>query len=315
MKRISVRSLLLAVAVGVAGFSVAIPEADAARMGGGKSVGKQSSNVTNKQAPAQAAPAPQQAAPGAAAKPAAAPPAPARNRWLGPLAGLAAGLGIAALLSHLGMGGALAEMMGSMLIIAGIALAAFFLWRMWRNRSNPAPALAGAGAGAGPGATFENAQTASAPAAFSPVAALPGGTAGASGFGSPASGGTWTVPADFDVDNFLHIAKMYFVRLQAAWDARNEEDIRNFTSPEMYAEIKLDLVSRGDAANQTDVVSLDAQLLGIEEMGEQTMASVRLTGMLREAPGAEAAPFNEVWNLVKPASAKASWVLAGIQQE
>ena len=313
MKHASVKTLLLAAVVGVAGLTLAVNDADATRVGSGKSVGKQSSNVTNKQAPAQAAPAPQQAAAGAAAKPAAAPPAPARNRWLGPLAGLAAGLGIAALLSHLGMGGALAEMMGSMLMIAGIALAAFFIWRMWRNRSNPAPALAGAGAS--PGATFDNAQSASAPAAFSPVAALPGGTAGASGFETPAATGTWKVPADFDVDNFLHIAKMYFVRLQAAWDTRNEEDIRNFTSPEMYAEIKLDLVARGDAANQTDVVSLEAQFLGIEEMGEQTMASVRLTGMLREAPGAEAAPFNEVWNLVKPASAKASWVLAGIQQE
>ena len=311
MRQTSVKTLLLAAVVGVAGLTLAINDADAARMGGGKSVGKQSSNVTNKQAPAQAAPAPQQAAAGAAAKPAAAPPAPARNRWLGPLAGLAAGLGIAALLSHLGMGGALAEMMGSMLMIAGIALAAFFIWRMWRNRSNLAPALAGAGGG--PNAAFDGAQPSSA-AAFSPVAALPGGTAGASGFETPAATGTWKVPADFDVDNFLHIAKMYFVRLQAAWDTRNEEDIRNFTSPEMYAEIKLDLVARGDAANQTDVVSLEAQFLGIEEMGEQTMASVRLTGMLREAPGAEAAPFNEVWNLVKPASAKASWVLAGIQQ-
>ena len=314
MRQTSVKTLLLAAVVGVAGLTLAINDADAARVGGGKSVGKQSSNVTNKQAPAQAAPAPQQAAAGAAAKPAAAPPAPARNRWLGPLAGLAAGLGIAALLSHLGMGGALAEMMGSMLMIAGIALAAFFIWRMWRNRTNPAPALAGAGAGAGPNAAFDGAQPSST-AAFTPVAALPGGTAGASGFETPAATGTWKVPADFDVDNFLHIAKMYFVRLQAAWDSRNEEDIRNFTSPEMYAEIKLDLVARGDAANQTDVVSLEAHFLGIEEMGEQTMASVRLTGMLREAPGADAAPFNEVWNLVKPASAKASWVLAGIQQE
>lgn len=137
----------------------------------------------------------------------------------------------------------------------------------------------------------------------------------AGGAVSGSSVGSWTIPAGFDTDNFLHIAKMYFVRLQAAWDARDEGDIRTFTTPEMFAEIKLDLVARGDAHNQTDVVTLDAALLGIEEQGDKTLASVRLSGMIRETVGGPAEPFTEVWNLEKPATAKASWVLAGIQQE
>ncbi len=332
-----------------AGLTVVAHEAQAARMGGGKSAGKQSSNVTQKQAPAAPAAAPAKAGTATPAAPAAA-PAPARNKWLGPLAGLAAGLGIAALLSHLGLGGAMAEMLGSFLMIAGLALAAFFVWRMWKNRNAPPadtaaqPALAGAGADAGTGVTPAPAyNTAAAPAAapataftaqnsgaapFVSAAAATGGAAGAAAAAfSPAvteaqatpataaTAGTWTIPAGFDVDDFNHIAKMYFVRLQAAWDARNESDIRTFTTPEMFAEIKLDLVARGDAHNQTDVVSLDALMLGVEEQGEKTLASVRLSGMIRETVGGPAEPFSEVWNLEKPASARASWVLAGIQQE
>lgn len=326
-----------------AGLTVVAYDAQAARVGGGKSSGKQSSNVTQKQAPAAPAAAPANAGAATPAAPAAA-PAPARNKWLGPLAGLAAGLGIAALLSHLGLGGAMAEMLGSFLMIAGLALAAFFVWRMWKSRSGaPAdaaaqPALAGAAATSSapaynaaaapvtapvtaPAAAFTAQNSGAAP--FVSAVAATGGAAGAAAFSpaateasaAPVTSGTWTIPAGFDVDDFNHIAKMYFVRLQAAWDARNESDIRTFTTPEMYAGIKLDLVSRGDAHNQTDVVSLDAQFLGVEEQGEKTLASVRLSGTIRETAGGPVEPFSEVWNLEKPATARASWVLAGIQQE
>ncbi len=317
MKLTLKRGLLGLAFVAFAGVTLAPQVADAARMGGGKSVGKQSSNVTQKQAPAAPKEAPK-AAPATPAAPAAA-PAPARNKWLGPLAGIAAGLGIAALLSHFGMGAAMGEMLGSFLLIGALALGALFLWRMWKNKNAPAtganfgqPAFAGAA----PGAAF-NSNAPSDSNAFTPAAPLAGGivAAGAGLAPAVAGGGTWTIPAGFDTEDFLHIAKMYFVRLQAAWDTRNESDIRTFTTPEMYAEVKLDLVARGDAHNQTDVVSLNAELLGVEEQGEKTLASVRLSGMIRETVGGPAEPFTEVWNLEKPASARASWVLAGIQQE
>lgn len=320
----SFKILLLAFAVATASLMVVVQDAQAKRLGGGVSKGTQSTNVTQKQAPAAPTQAAKPAAPAAAPAPA---PAPARNRWLGPLAGLAAGLGIAALLSHFGMGGAMAEMLGSFLLIAGVALAAMFLWRMWRARQDQAAGLTPALAGAGNQASFGGANSglngsAQAPAAFTPIGGAAGalgaaGAAGASGGADAASvtNGTWTIPAGFDTNDFLHIAKMYFVRMQAAWDARDESDIRTFTTPEMFAEIKLDLVARGDALNQTDVVSLDAEMLGVEEIGDKTMASVRLSGMIRETVGGPAEPFREVWNLVKPASARASWVLAGIQQE
>lgn len=322
--RITLKRGLLGLAIAAfAGVTLLPQVAEAARMGGGRSLGKQSSNVTQKQAPAQ----PAKAAPATPAQPAAA-PAPQRNKWLGPLAGLAAGLGIAALLSHLGMGAAMGEMLGSILMIGALALAAMFAWRMWKNRGaaaqgNVQPALAGAGAGnsfgsgnANPNATsFESVGSGVAAGAAPYSAAASFGAGGAAVAGAAVGAGSWTIPEGFSTDDFLHIAKMYFVRLQAAWDARNESDIRTFTTPEMFAEVKLDLVARGDAHNQTDVVSLDAQLLGVEEQGEKTLASVRLSGMIRETVGGPAEPFSEVWNLEKPASARASWVLAGIQQE
>ena len=308
-------------------LAVIAPDAEAARrMGGGKSVGKQSDNVT-KQAP-PATPSKAAAAQPAATPASAAAPQPARNKWLGPLAGLAAGLGIAALLSHLGMGGALAEAMMTFLMIGLLVAAAFFIYRMIKNRNAPTLAPAGGSPnGNSPFAAREALQPSAAPtpqpfaggvpAIGSAIApAIGSGIAPAIGGGiAPAAGGgTWTVPAGFEVDDFLHIAKMYFVRMQAAWDAGDEKDIRNFTTPEMYAEIKLDLNTRTENT-RTDVVKVDAEFLGVEEHGETTLASVRLSGLIRESADGAAEAFSEVWNLEKPATARASWVLAGIQQE
>jgi predicted lipid-binding transport protein (Tim44 family) len=125
----------------------------------------------------------------------------------------------------------------------------------------------------------------------------------------------WGVPADFDTEAFLRNAKVHYVRLQAAWDAGNLDDIREFTTPEMFAEIKMDLTERGAQPNKTDVVTLDAQLLGIESTPTQHIASVRFSGMIRENAGEAAQPFGEVWNLAKSTSGDGGWLLAGIQQE
>jgi predicted lipid-binding transport protein (Tim44 family) len=303
------RSLALALAAGIGLASIAT-EADAKRLGGGRSIGKQSTNVDRQAAPAQpATPAQQQSA--AAAKPAtppAAAPAPARNRWLGPLAGLAAGLGIAALLSHFGLGGAFAEAMMTFLLIGLALMAVMLLVRLWKNRNTPA--MAGAGAHAGQSMLREAAPQAPRPVAMD-IPAIGSGAAAAT---AAPDGATWHLPADFDVDNFLHIAKMYFVRMQAAWDAGDDRDLRNFTTPEMYAHLKVELTSRAEASH-TEVVKVEAQLLGLEDEGETTLASVRLTGLIRESQDGAVEPFSEVWNLQKPATARASWVLAGIQQE
>ena len=304
----------------VALFSVLLiaPEADARRLGGGRSFGKQS-DMIKRDAPRPPAQSGQQAArpPANGAAPAATP----GRSWMGPIAGIAAGLGLAALASHLGLG----EEFGTMLLMALVVFAVLMAVRLFLARRQggaigrgPRSAYAGAGSAGSPGdnAAFRQ----SPPRADQPWAAKPpvGGAA-------PAGGGAGTVsavqstdvPADFDSDRFVHGAKVYFVRLQAAFDNHRADDLREFTSPEMFAELSLDLMQRGQEPQTTDVVTLDARLLGVERTGPDgatELASVRFEGMLRESANAAAAPFVEVWNFTRPADRSAGWVLAGIQQ-
>ncbi len=317
--------LLLGVVAGVVAVGMTIADADAKRVGGGRSIGKQSNTVTQRQAtpqqPAQAAPgaAPTQAAPAAAGAGAAGAAAAAKpaNRWLGPIAGLAAGLGIAALLSHFGMGGAFASMMANVIIIALIAFAVMWLIRRFRGNKSQSqtPAYAGAGSDASSNNSlrqqWDNQQQPQQPQQTAFQTAAPVAAGAAAGAAAAESFG---VPAGFDTEGFLRSAKVYFNRLQAAWDKGDQADINEFTTPQMFAEIKMDLEERGKSTNRTDVVQLDAELLGIEQSTSEYMASVRFSGLIREAEGAAAEPFNEVWNLTKPVTGNGGWVLAGIQQ-
>jgi predicted lipid-binding transport protein (Tim44 family) len=125
---------------------------------------------------------------------------------------------------------------------------------------------------------------------------------------------SWEVPADFDAAGFLRNAKVYFVRLQAAWDARNLVDIREFTTPEAFAEIRIQVDEQKSANDKTEVVALDAQLLGVETGDHDYLASVRFSGAIRENDMPAAEPFVEVWNLTKPKTGRTGWLLAGIQQ-
>ncbi|WP_432422198.1 Tim44 domain-containing protein [Robbsia betulipollinis] len=307
--------------VGMLVFTAVIHEAEARRMGSSRSMGRQSNMVSQQAAPARAPQQPAYTAP-PAARPGMATP-PARNRWLGPIAGLAAGLGIAALLSHFGLGGAFAGAMANMLVIAAIAFIAIWLIRKFtRRRDADTPAYAAAGANRSAPGFAETRYDAP------PAGGYPGqqpmstpmydtGYAGAAGAGAAAGAGTaapWGVPDNFDRESFLHNAKVYFIRMQAAWDAADLDDIREFTTPEMFAEVRLDLNARGQTENRTDVVRVDAELLGIEEKDSEYLASVRFSGLIREDKGAPAQEFAEVWNLAKRKQGTEGWLLAGIQQ-
>ena len=296
-------------------FALVAHDADAGRLGGSRSFGKQSSTVTQRQATTPSKPASAQDASKATTPPAAA-PAPTRNRWLGPLAGIAAGLGIAALLSHFGLGGAFADGLGSMILIGLLIFAGVFIWRMLRRgASSPTPTRA-----------FEPAYSAPAPhtansGAGANSSAGENSSAGVSVLGTPLAGSNeaansdspWGVPANFDVAGFIRIAKVQFLRMQAAWDEKNLADIREFTTPEVFAEIKMQLDEEKGAVNKTEVINLDATLLGIETGPTEYLASVRFSGSMREYQ-AGAVPFEEVWNLGKPLDGRSGWLLAGIQQ-
>ena len=312
------------IAVSGAALVTASFDAEARRAGGGASVGRQSSNVTT-QRQATTPPAAANNTAGATAAPAAAGAATAgaagaaaksgASRWLGPIAGIAAGLGIAALLSSMGLSGAFLEFLSSALLIAAAVFAVMFIIRRLRG-AGPRTATQGAFGGANnapgqqqqpmwretlqPGAAAPAAPVAAAPVA--PPAVLP----------KVGEDNNWFVPGDFDTPNFLKQAKEQFVRIQAVWDSGSTDGLREFLTDDLITELKPQLAERGAAPNKTEVVLLNAEMLGIETVSDGHLASVRFSGMLREAPGAEAFRFEEVWNLFKPANG--GWLLAGIQQ-
>ncbi|RZS57020.1 Tim44 domain-containing protein [Sphaerotilus mobilis] len=326
----------LAVAVAMGTWTV---DADAAkRLGGGGSAGMQRSLPARSQpadinsAPAkpmqnqQAAPA-QQAQPGVAGAAGAA-AAPAKRNWMGPIAGLAAGLGIAALLSHFGMGEAVANfLMMALLAVAAVFLVTWLVRRFGAGKAQAAgkgqPAYAYAGAGTSPASTDAVSPVASAPALQRE--ALPGSAADSFRMdgGSPAGASLAPVaanfaapvlPADFDAAAFERIARMIFIRMQTANDRGDLDDLRQFTTAELFASIRLDLQDRGGKTQQTDVEQVAAQVIDFDRESNRDVVSVRFHGLIREEADAAATAFDEIWHLVREASAPQVWRIAGIQQ-
>lgn len=320
------KRILLSIALLFGAMTMVAADADAQRMGKRGSFGRQSSNVTQK-APA-ATPGAPAANPAAAAKPgtanAAAPIPPKKPGlpWKGIIGGLIGGALLAGLLSSLGLGSGLASALGSILTWVLIGFAIVFIYRLFtRKKQDNAPSMfnqvqpayAGAGSNVEP---FQRAE--SQPSTFTPASSAAGGFTPASVSTANLNGNTnqatWSIPADFDVAGFIRHAKSNYIRLQAAWDRGDINDIREFTSPEMFAEMKLELQDRGTAKNVTDVVTLEAELLGIETQAYDYLASVKFTGTIKEGEHGVAEPFAEVWNLAKPINGQTGWVLAGIQQ-
>ena len=233
---------------------------------------------------------------------------------MGPIAGLATGLGLAALFSHLGMG----EEMANILMLALLAMAAFMLFRffMHRNALSTNPAMQYAG-------MPRNKMNPDASAAFDAAPAAP---AGGTSVGSPLlrsdpsaapsdSTGAHAFPPGFDAGTFAREAKLNFIRLQAAFDAGNLDDLRAFTTPEVFAEVRMQLSERGEAAQTTDVMTLNADVLEAVDEDNHHIVSVRFTGLVREVADQPPMPLDEIWHLRKPASGQGGWVIAGIQQK
>ena len=281
------KHLFITLIAAVFTFGMMVPDAEARRFGGGSSFGMQR-QMAPPQAPRTTSTAPsRQTTQGATA--------PARSSWMGPVAGLAAGLGLAALASHLGLG----EEFASFLLIALMLFAGLMLFRMLSRRT----------ANAGPQAR---------PMEYA------GNAAGAFGGSAPASmnelGGGASAPStnlrsQLDEKSFLRQAKLSFIRLQAANDRGDHEDIRSFTTPEVFAEICMQLNEHPPVEGQrTDVVELDAEVLDVVEEGQRYLVSVRFNGLIREEADAAPATFEEVWHLVKNVEGSGGWLVAGIQQ-
>jgi len=296
----------------VALATTALPgTADAKRIAGGKSAGLQR-NMPARTAPdappAKPATPAQQAAP--AATPAAATAAaatPPKRSWMGPIAGLAAGLGLAALMSHFGMGEAFANGLMLALLAGGAALLVMFLLRRFAGGAR-SPALAGAGAVPLSMQRTEPALQRSAEPVFAP--AEPAAA-------RAAADDTITrafVPAAFDAEAFARTAKMIFIRLQAAHDNADLDDLKRFTTPEMFASVRLDIQERGATPQHTDVVDVAAEVLDVAQESDRQVVSVRFHGHLVEERGGAPVSFNEVWHLVRPHDDSRPWAIAGIEQ-
>jgi predicted lipid-binding transport protein (Tim44 family) len=311
----------------------------ARRMGGGKSMGQQSNQVTKRDAAPQTPAAPaQNAAPANAAKPAAAPAAAAPKKpWGAMLGGLAAGLGLAWLASSLGMGEAFGNILMALLI--GVAVLAVIGMIMRARRGGAAQtgglAYQGAGASAENPATFkqyspqnvgndasarpwegQNTRFDSSAATGSMIGSGIGSGLNASTSDSLSGSQTWGIPAGFDVDSFVTAAKRNFVTLQDAWDRSDISALRSMMTDAMVVEIRNQLSEREaqfpGQPNKTEVVMLDAQLLGIEEQADAYLASVEFNGMIREDAASGPSPFREVWNMSKSKQG-GGWLVAGVQ--
>jgi predicted lipid-binding transport protein (Tim44 family) len=272
------------------GATLVAGNAEAAKLGGGRSMGTQRSITSAPQAtpPRQAAPA---------TPPATAPqPQSALSRWAPMLGGLAIGGLLGSMFGGGGFGGAI----GSMLMMALLGVAVVFVIRLlMRGRTNPQAAPAG-----GPmqysGLGNETV-----------VAPPPSQSAG---FEAQPAMLAANIPAGFDAEGFLRQAKLSYIRMQTANDSGNLAELREFTTPEMFELLKADIDARGGAKQFTDVVTLNADLLEVVTEGDKHWASVRFSGLVREVPGQAPGSFEEVWNLAKPADGSTGWLLSGIQQ-
>jgi predicted lipid-binding transport protein (Tim44 family) len=280
----------------VLGAFLVFQTAEAARVGGGRSMGIQRSAPMQRQATPPAA-APHQAQP---ATPAQAQQPAAGNRWLGPLAGLAAGLGLGWLFSHGAFGG-----FGGVLLMALLAGAVVLLLARSLGRRPATQRPMQYAGGVSP-----------APAPLQRDAIQPGAASQPPFQARPSTPSTYqaSVPAGFDTDAFLKQAKRNFLQLQEANDRADLQELRDVTTPEMYDTLKGDVAARGSRQQLTEVIGLDAELLEVATEGDAHWASVRFSGSVRESPSSAPEAFDEVWHLRKPVNGQTGWLLAGIQQ-
>jgi predicted lipid-binding transport protein (Tim44 family) len=203
-----------------------------------------------------------------------------------------------------------------MMLFALLVFAGIFVFRMLTQRREVTPApMQYAGAGS-QGPYPDTGSRVPYPAMGSETVAAPPPSQ-AAGFEAQPQAVAVTapgVPAGFDVAGFLRGAKLNYMKLQIANDRGDLAELREFTSDDLFEELKKDVQQRGNAKQQTDVLALNADLLEVVTEGDKHWASVRFSGTVRESPSESPTGFEEVWNLAKPVNGSQGWQLAGIQQ-
>jgi predicted lipid-binding transport protein (Tim44 family) len=293
------RTFLKLILILLAACALVTEDAAARRLGGGGSLGKQRPSYSqgySREAAPQAPPSQYGAGAGTANR-----PQPGPNRWLGPLAGLAIG----GLLGSMFFGHAFQGVQFlDLLVLAGLAFGIYYLFRQSRRATSTATDPAYRYAGTAPSAPTTPSQF-EVPTIGSGLAAQPGSTVA-----KPAA----NLPAWFDEASFIKAAKTHFIRLQAAWDRNDMNDIREYTTPQLFAELSMERQEM-PGPQHTEVVELNAELLDAATEGEHVLVSVRYSGRIREEEQGSAEPFSEIWHVQRELNnPKADWYIAGIQQ-
>jgi predicted lipid-binding transport protein (Tim44 family) len=314
---------------------VTVSDVQAKKMGGGSSIGRQSNTVTKNQnalPPKPVAPPVNAATPKPTTPAPNAPQAPAPSRFGGMggiLGGIAAGIGLSYLFSHMGMGAEMGSMFSNILMIGLVAILGIWLFRKFANRNSGAPALS---TGI-PGMNFPSAAPSENTWASNQPATSQMQSRGATGSGQVISNSNQlplieqtnntnatgihahlTPGAFADKEVFLENAKQLFLQLQEASDQQNIDVLKEFTSPELFAILRQDMLGRQTAISTTQVLTLAADLLAVEDENQEYLASVRFSGTMREEVNGPLSDFSEVWNWSKPTNDSTGWILCGIQQ-
>ncbi len=259
-------------------------DAHAKRFGGGKSFGSAPSHQT-RQTPQQT-----QAAPNLAGRqtPAAASGA---SRWLGPLAGLAAG----GLLASMFMGDGFEGIQFMDILIFG--LIAFLLFRfLAARRRQQQPAMAGH-------APMQRDMP------QQPSTSIFGGSAA-----PVAAAPVINAPAWFNEQSFVAAAREHFLSLQQHWDANEMDKISEFVTPQLLGFLKQERAEIGDAYQSTYIDDLQIQLDGVDDDAEKTTATLTFSGVSKTSRFDQGEPFSESWRMERAQGENQPWLVAGIRQ-
>lgn len=310
-------------AIGLTMMSLSVSADAARRFGGGMSFGRSaptlqkatpapSAGINQQRVNPQQQQRQQQAAPAQQPRPQTAAPSPMR----GMLMGLAAALGITALAHALGLGEGFAQF----LMIALMALVAFYVIRMLLGlflvKRRPAGMLGHSAEASRQDPMqsrydYASSEPQSSQSTFSGSSPMAGSVLDE--LNNPTSAQKVELPADFDVEQFLKVAEANFAKMQKAWDTGNVTSLSDFTTDEVFRTVTHQLRERGAQDYQTEIVTLKSDFRGIVRDGEEYLAGVHFDGTLNVS--GEAERVDETWILTKPVHGQGGWLLAGIHQE
>lgn len=278
--------------------------AEAKRFGGGKSFGysKQIAPKQYKNTPPSAA----KPAAGTAAQSGA--KASGASRFLGPLAGLAAGGLLAAMLFGDGFEGL--QIMDILIFV----LIGSLIWMFLKRRRTPTtPGFMGTPSGSAPVQT-----RVATPPPTEPMASSAGSSSSeGSLIGSAVSDDAepqLVAPAWFDEAVFIEGAKGHFVAVQKAWDALDATELASYCTPELYSALQHEMADLTPGSNHTEVDELYAETASMAMDGDYFVVSVRFSGFIKENAEADAHAFSEIWHIRRLAQGSGNWEISGIQQ-